>query len=99
MVHDARMHVYQHPSVPWVTIYPLQDGSFIVKDTRTQRDAHVATELQVHEFAAEAARASGYYGAGDAVAAVAGRLGFKKCTPCARRQARLNAMVPHFWRR
>ncbi len=93
------MRIYQHPSVPWVAIYPLDDGTFVVRDTRTHQEAHVANERQIHEFAAAAASAAGYYGAGDAVAAVANRLGFEKCTPCARRQAMLNAMVPNFWRR
>lgn len=93
------MRIYKHPSVPWVAIYPLDDGTFIVTDTRTHQDARVANELQIHEFAAAAARAAGYYGAGDAVAAAAHKLGFEKCAPCARRQAMLNAMVPNLWRR
>jgi len=91
--------MYQHPRVPWVTIEPLQDGSAIVTDTRSGQRARAFTEQQVHEFAAAAARAPGHYGAGDAVAAVASGLGFQKCSPCAERQARLNAMVPNLWRR
>lgn len=89
----------QHPRVPWVTIEVLPDGSAIVTDTRTGARARVFTETQIHEFAAAAARAPGHYGAGDAVASVAGRMGFRKCAPCAERQARLNALVPNLWRR
>lgn len=92
------MAVYRHPSVPWVTVEPLTDGTAIVHDTRTGQRARAYDEQQIHEFAANAASSDGY-GAGDAVAAVASRLGFQKCTPCARRQAMLNAMMPNLWRR
>ena len=89
----------QHPRVPWV-VYELQpDGSAVVADTRTGRQARVFTEVQLHEFAAEAARCPGCTGAGDAVAAVTRRMGFKKCAPCAQRQATLNRMLPNVWRR
>lgn len=91
--------VYQHAQVPWVTIAPLADGSAIVTDTKSGHKRRVFNETQIHEFAAAAARSPDHYGAGDAVAAVAGRMGFKKCSPCAERQARLNAMVPNLWRR
>ena len=93
------MRIYQHPSVPWVSIAPLDDGSAWVTNTRTHQTIRAYTEQQVHEFAAAAARAPGHLGAGDAVAAVAGRMGFQKCAPCAQRQARLNALVPNLWRR
>ena len=91
--------MYQHPNVPWVSIQPLQDGSAVVTNTRTGERIRATSDRQVHEFAASAARAPGHYGAGDAVAAAASRMGFQKCAPCAQRQARLNAMLPNVWRR
>lgn len=91
--------MYQHPHVPWVTVEPLSDGTALVTNTRSGQQIRATTNIQVHEFAAAAARGQGHYGAGDAVAAAAQRLGFKKCAPCAKRQAMLNAMAPNLWRR
>lgn len=89
----------RHPEVPWVHIYPYPGGGALVVDVRTGARADVATDQQLHEFAARAARAPSHYGAGDAVAAVTSRLGIQKCAPCARRQAALNRAIPRLWRR
>lgn len=91
--------MYQHPHVPWVSIEPLTDGTAIVTNTRNGQRMRATSDVQIHEFAAAAARAPSHYGAGDAVAAMTHRMGFKKCAPCAQRQARLNAMLPNVWRR
>ena len=75
------------------------DGLWLVEDTRSGKRALARDERGIHEFAAAAAAAPGYAGAGDMVARMTGALGIQKCAPCAERQAALNRMMPRVWRR
>jgi len=83
-----------------VTIQSDPSGGVLVTNTRTGAQVVAYSDLQIHEFAAAAARSPGGMGAGDAVAAVTSRLGIQKCAPCAKRQAAMNRLVPNvkFWR-
>lgn len=87
------------PRLPWIQYAPHAHGGFIVQDTRTGEVTRVATPDDIHHFAATHSAAPGYRGVGDAVRAVTSRMGIGSCTPCAKRQAALNATFPRFWRR
>jgi hypothetical protein len=88
-----------HPSLPHIVVSPHPQGGFIVRDTRTGEAAHAPTRDAVARFAADHSARPGYGGLGDAVHAMTSAVGVKPCTPCAARQARLNALVPGLWRR
>lgn len=89
-----------HPRLPWVTVQPHPQGGFVVMDTRTNEKAYARDEAAVHAFAADHSAPIGRTGAGDVVRAVTTRLGIGSgCSPCARRQALMNASLPSFGRR
>jgi hypothetical protein len=85
-----------HPRIPWVTFQPHPRGGFVVLDTRTGQQAYAPNEPALHAFAADHSAPLGRSGMGDAVRAVTKRLGVGECSPCARRQALMNASLPSF---
>lgn len=87
------------PRIPWIQYAPHPSGGFVVRDSRTGETVHAMTTNDVHHFAAAHSAAPGHGGLGDAVRAVTSRMGIGSCTPCAKRQAALNARVPRLWRR
>ena len=84
---------------PWILVGRHPQGGFVVRDTRSGAEVYAASEHAVAQAAAGMSSAPGYHGLGDVVAGAARRLGFESCTPCARRQAELNARVPRLFRR
>lgn len=91
----------RHPQAPGVVFRPVP-GGFHIACERCQVGG-VFAPAGANTFAAQHARC-GSVGAGDAVAAVAKpvarALGLDPdCSPCAQRQAALNRMFPHLWRR
>jgi hypothetical protein len=89
----------RHARVAWVLVRSAPQGGFYAYNERTGDQVYAPTEMGVHEFAADSARAPGHLGAGDLVARAAGALGLQKCSPCAERQAALNRMMPAVFRR
>ncbi len=88
------------PRVPWILVFHHQNGTATVRDTRTGEEALARSDHELARFAADHSSASGSYGLGDVIHGIAKRLGLgKSCTPCAERQARLNARVPRVFRR
>ena len=83
-----------HPRIPWVQFEPHPRGGFVLLDARTGKRAHAPNEAGVHAFAAAHSAPVGRAGAGDAVRAVTKRLGIGDCSPCAKRQALMNASLP-----
>jgi hypothetical protein len=96
--------VQPHPNVPHVTYAEHPRGGFVVMDTRTGEQAWAPDAHAVNQFAADHAAKHGYYGAGDAVAALARPLanaiglGGRDCG-CAERQTALNRAFPSLWPR
>ena len=87
-----------NPRVPWLHVHPYLPGpGYSVVDQRTGQSHFAPDERVVHQIAArlisDANRAAGRSGGlGDVVKGIASALGFKKqCTPCAQRQAAMNA--------
>ena len=87
------------PRMPWILVCPHPEGGFIVRDTRTGVQVHAGSEHAVAAAAAGMSADQGYHGLGDVVAGATRRLGIESCTPCARRQAELNARFPRLFRR
>ena len=84
---------------PWITLVRQPGGRALVRDGRTGDSALVSDPHALAHFIAAHSAAPGYGGLGDAVRGVTKRLGFGECTPCAKRQAALNAMAPRLFRR
>lgn len=78
---------------------PIAGGGFLVEDARTGQRVHAPDERALHAFAAQHSAPQGRAGAGDLLRGVTKRLGIGECTPCARRQALMNAALPSFRRR
>lgn len=70
-----------------------QGNAFVVVDTRTNERWSVPTMDHVHQIAADRSAKQGAVGLGDLVHRATSAIGMKRCTPCAKRQAALNAMV------
>jgi hypothetical protein len=87
------------PRFPWITLVRQPGGRALVRNSRTGASALVADQGALAQFIAQNSAAPGYGGLGDAVRGVTKRLGFGECTPCARRQAMLNGLMPRVFRR
>ncbi len=89
------------PRFPWLrglyTFDRARGGQVI--DLRTGEQASVFGAAELHAFIATHSAAPGRGGLGDAVRAFTKFLGFGDCTPCAKRQAALNARAPRLFRR
>lgn len=81
--------MYRHNVVPWIHIHPVH-GGFHVTDTRTGESVFAATADGVEQFAADRSSQLGHRGLGDLVHSATRALGMNRCTPCAKRQQRLN---------
>lgn len=90
----------RHPQAPWI-VYGNgpQPGTVVVQDTRTGQALVARNELEMNQAFARFSAAPGRMGAGDVVKAATERLGIQQCTPCAKRQAAMNRMLPNLWRR
>jgi hypothetical protein len=86
------------PRLPFLLI-ERRPGGIYFRDARDGYEAFLRTEHELRMLVAERSSAIGYRGLGDAVRAVTQKLGFGECTPCAKRQAALNARFPRFIRR
>ena len=85
--------------LPWIQVGEHPQGGFVVADSRTGERAYAPTRDHVHSFAAAHSAQPGYRGLGDVVRGVTKRLGIGECSPCARRHAALNAVMPRVFRR
>ena len=87
---------------PWVRTEFLPGIGYVaVCDACGARQA-IQTQEGVFAFgeahSAHQSAARGYYGAGDAVHAVAQRAGIESCTPCEKRRRAMNSWLPRLWR-
>ena len=72
----------------------------MLSDSRDGTQVYAQTEHDFHTFVARRSNPNPQrMGAGDMVAAATHALGIEQCTPCAKRQAQLNAALPNMWRR
>jgi hypothetical protein len=78
--------------LPWLLV-GKQATSFVIVDTRTNEQWEVPTIDHVHQIAADRSSQQGAVGLGDLVHRATSALGIKRCAPCAKRQAALNAMI------
>lgn len=84
--------------IPWIVVRQDSVG-FVVRDTRSGKTVNARDAGEVARFAAAHSATPGFSGLGDAVRGLTRRLGVSDCTPCAKRQAALNAAVPRLFRR
>lgn len=79
------------PRFPWIVI-DRSSAAPVIRDTRSGAEAVVVTESAMWEFIADHSAATQGKGIGDRVHDVLSWVGFKRCLPCAKRQAMLNAL-------
>lgn len=93
--------VQRHPTVSWVLVVPAGRAARVHCEVcgASATIGARSVEAFAHQHRAHRSSAPGYHGAGDAVAALTGRLGMTPCTPCEQRRMALNRMVPRLWRR
>jgi len=88
------------PRFPWIQAAVVPEtGAYALLDTRTGARATALSEKDVVAFVAAHSAAPQHGGLGDAIRGLTRRLGFGECTPCAKRQAALNARFPRVFRR
>ena len=89
-----------HPQFPWIQVALHPQGGWVLSDSRDGTQVYAQTEHDFHTFVARRSNPNPQrMGAGDMVAAATHALGIEQCTPCAKRQAQLNAALPNMWRR
>jgi hypothetical protein len=94
------MQWQQHPQFPWIQVANHPQGGWVLHDSRDGTQIYAPNEHAFHTFVAQRSNPQlSRMGAGDIVARATHALGIEQCTPCARRQAEMNAMLPNLWRR